>query len=203
MLSSWWRRKSLALELLLARLLGGCRSSVARKLPSVLCGSCTGPGLSRACSLRHSLLTTGSLVLGPVFRGRSPTLHHLPMGCHGWEFVFVSMLRNVVCIISWKYWVTFLWNLSFLLRQRLIPSLPQLLASSCPGLHEEWVGVLVCVFIHQPPWLLILNGSQVSHTGPPSRLRLNLLLIPKVSILSEQMEFCFSQSTFYLILTKE
>ena len=102
--------------LLLARLLGGCRSSVARKLPPVLCGSGTGPGLSRARSLRHSLLTTGSLALGPAFRIRSPTLHLLPMGCHGWGFVYVPTLRNVVCIISWKYWVTFLRNLSFLLR---------------------------------------------------------------------------------------
>ena len=35
---------------------------------------------------------------------------------------------------------------------------------------EEWVGVLVCVFIHQPPWLLILQyGSQVATlvTIPP------------------------------------
>ena len=65
------------------------------------------------------------------------------------------------------------------------------------------VGVLVCVFIYQPPWLLILSDSQVSHTRSPSLLRLNLLLIPKVNILSEQMEFCFSQNTFFLILTKE
>ena len=63
--------------------------------------------------------------------------------------------------------------------------------------------MLVCVFIHQPPWLLILNGSQVRHTRSPSLLSLNLLLIPKVSILSEQMEFCFSQNTFFLILTEE
>ena len=116
MLSSWWGRGSLALALLLARLLGGCHSSVARKLPPVLCGSGTGPGLPWTRSLRHSLLTTGSLVLGPVFRGRSPNLHLIPMGCHGWGFVFVSTLRNVVCITSWKYWVTFLRNLSFLLR---------------------------------------------------------------------------------------
>ena len=101
--------------LLLARLLGGCCSSVAREIPPVLYGSGTGPGLSPARLLRHSLLTTERLVLGPVFHGRSPTLHLLPMGCHGWGFVFVSTLRNV-CIISWKYWVTFLQNLSFLLR---------------------------------------------------------------------------------------
>ena len=58
-------------------------------------------------------------------------------------------------------------------------------------------------FIHQPLWLLILNGSQVSHTRSPSLLRLNLLLILKVSTLLEQMKFCFSQDTFFLILTKE
>ena len=61
--------------------------------------------------------------------------------------------------------------------------------------------MLVCVFIHQPPWLLILNGSQVCHTRSPSLLSLNLLLILKVSTLSEQMVFCFSQNTFFLIYT--
>ena len=81
-------------------------------------------------------------------------------------------------------------------------------SSSSSHLHArahtvERVGVLVCVFIHQPPWLLILNGPQVRHTRSPSLLSLNLLLIPKVSILSEQMEFCFSQNTFFLILTEE
>ena len=50
--------------LLLAWLLGGCRSSVARELPSVLCGSSTGPGLFRSRSLKRSLLMTGHLVLG-------------------------------------------------------------------------------------------------------------------------------------------
>ena len=76
-------------SLLLARLLGGCRSSVAHKLPPVLCGSGTGPDLSRARSLRHSLLLTGSLVLWPAFHVRSTLL---PMGCHGWGFVYVSTL---------------------------------------------------------------------------------------------------------------
>ena len=81
----------------------------------------------------------------------------------------------------------------------------QLLASTCPGFHGREGGSAGhrSVFIHQPPWLLILRGSQVRHTGSPSHLSLNLLLIPKVSILSEQMEFCFSQNTFFLILTKE
>ena len=80
----------MALALFLVRLLGSSRSSVPRSLPPVLCGSGTGPGLSRARSLRHSLLTTWSLVLGPDFRVRSPVLRLLPMGCHGWGFVYVS-----------------------------------------------------------------------------------------------------------------
>ena len=80
----------MALALFLARLLGSSCSSVSRSLPLVLCGSGTGPGLSRARSLRHSLLTTWSLVLGPGFRVRSPALRRLPMGCHGWGFVYVS-----------------------------------------------------------------------------------------------------------------
>ena len=80
----------MALALFLARLLGSSRSSVPRSLPPVLCGSGTGPGLSRARSLRHSLLMTWSLVLGQGFRVRSPALHLLPMGCHGWGFVYVS-----------------------------------------------------------------------------------------------------------------
>ena len=50
---------------------------------------------------------------------------------------------------------------------------------------------LACVFGPHPPWLLLLDGSQVSHTRSPSHLSINLLLIPKVSMLSEQMKFCF------------
>ena len=71
-------------------------------------------------------------------------------------------------------------------------------SSSSKHLHarahtEERVGVLVWVFIHQLPWLLILqHGSQVSHTGSPSLLSLILLFILQVSILSEQMVFCVS-----------
>ena len=54
LLSSWWRGKSVALALFLARLLlrGSC-PSVPRSLPPVLCGGDAGPGLSRACSPRH------------------------------------------------------------------------------------------------------------------------------------------------------
>ena len=72
-----------------------------------------------------------------------------------------------------------------------------------PGRHgrEAW-GFLACVFNHHPPWLLILmapdpHGTRVSHTRSPSLLRFNLLLIPKVSIQSEQIKFCFSQNTFF------
>ena len=83
-------RASVALALFLARLLGTSCSSVPRSLPPVLCGSGTCPGLSRARSLRHSLLTTWSLVLGPDFLVRSPTLRRLPMGCYGWGCVYVS-----------------------------------------------------------------------------------------------------------------
>ena len=59
--------------------------------------------------LHISLLTAWRLVLGPCFR-------RLPMGRHGWGFVYVSTFWNVACIISWKYWISFLRNLSFLLR---------------------------------------------------------------------------------------
>ena len=45
------------------------------------------PGPAR---LDISLLTTWSLVLGPGFLVRSPTLRRLPMECHGWGFVYVS-----------------------------------------------------------------------------------------------------------------
>ena len=83
----------------------------------------------------------------------------------------------------------------------MIPSLPQLLASSCPGSYGR-VGGSAGLCLHPPPSMAPdPNGSQVSHTGSPSLLRLNLLLIPKVSILLEQMKFCFRQSTFFLILT--
>ena len=83
------------------------------------------PGPAR---LGISLLTTWRLVLGLCF-----LVCRLPMGWPGWGFVYVSTFWNVVCIISWKCWIPFLQNPSFLLRLRLILSLPQLLASSCPG----------------------------------------------------------------------
>ena len=45
---------------------------------------------AQARSLRHSLITTWSLVLRPDFLVRSPTLRRLPMGCYGWGCVYVS-----------------------------------------------------------------------------------------------------------------
>ena len=66
-----------ALALFLAWLLGRYRSSVARKLPPVLCSSGTGSGLSRARSLRHSLLIHPSpdVSLGLSFLMVSACLH--------------------------------------------------------------------------------------------------------------------------------
>ena len=71
------------------------------------------PGPAR---LDISLLTTWRLVPGPCFLVRSPTIRRLPMGCHGWWFGYVFTFWNVVGIISWKYWITFLRYLSFLLK---------------------------------------------------------------------------------------
>ena len=62
-----------------------------------------------------SLLTDWKLALGPCFLVRSPTIRRHPMGCHGWRFVYVSTIWNVY-IISWKSGITFLQNLSFLLK---------------------------------------------------------------------------------------
>ena len=204
LLSSGWAGVDVALVLILVRLLlRGCCPLVPRNLLPVLCGGGAGPGLTWSCSPGH--ITASDLETGPwaLLPRPSPAIRRLPMGWPGWGFVYVSTFCNVVCIISWKYWIPFLQNLSFLLRLRLIIFSSSAPSIFMPGLTEERVGVLVYVFIHQPPWLLTLNGSQVCHTRSPSLLRLNLLLIPKVSILSEQMEFCFSQNTFFLILTKE
>ena len=59
--------------------------------------------------------------------------------------------------------------------------------SSSTSLHGSWSS----------------TALRLATLSSPSLLRLNLLLIPRVSILSEQMKFCFSQNTFFLILTKE
>ena len=70
----------MALALFLASLLGSSCSSVPRSLPPVLCGSGTGPGLSRVRSLRHSVLTTWSLVLG-----QASTFVLLPSAAFPWD----------------------------------------------------------------------------------------------------------------------
>ena len=82
-----------------------CARCARAVTPSLLCEElCCHPGgrarlwLSRSSlrdflgpvALRHSLLTTWSLVLGPGFLVRSPTLCRLPMGCYGWGCVYVS-----------------------------------------------------------------------------------------------------------------
>ena len=80
----------MALVCFLARLLRSSCSSVPRSLP-LFCGvaaqALIRPGPARP---DISLLTTGSLVYGPGFLVHSPTLRRLPMGCHGWGFVYVS-----------------------------------------------------------------------------------------------------------------
>ena len=133
LLSSWWKGEVVALALILARLLlrGSC-PSVPRGLPPVLCGGGAGLVLPGPARLDISLLTTWRLVLRPCFLVRSPTTWRLVLGpcflvrfsyhpppSHGISrlvFMYVSTFWNVVCIISWKYWITFLQNLSFLLK---------------------------------------------------------------------------------------
>ena len=83
--------------LLLERLLGGCRSSVARKLPPVLCGSGTGPGLSWACSLRHSLLIHPytAVPLGLSFLMVSACLH-----TYMYSDYFIEMCEYIILRFS-------------------------------------------------------------------------------------------------------
>ena len=45
------------------------------------------PGPAR---LDISLLTDWKLAIGSCFLVRFPTIRRLPMGCHGWWFVYVS-----------------------------------------------------------------------------------------------------------------
>ena len=105
----------MALALFLARLLGSSRSSVPHSLPPVLCGSSTGPGLSRASSLRHSLLTTWSLVLGPGFRVRSPAP---PPPFHGMSRLAVRVCLHILkCCLH--YFLVILDDIS---SESLVPS---------------------------------------------------------------------------------
>ena len=73
----------------------GCLGAVAPRFLAAFHQFCVVVAQALVCPgparLDISLLTTWSLVLWPGFRVRSPTLRRLPMGCHGWGFVYVSM----------------------------------------------------------------------------------------------------------------
>ena len=70
------------------------------------------PGPAR---LDISLLTTWSLVLGPGFLVRSPTIHRLPMECHGWGVrVCLHILKCCLCY--------FLEILDYISSESLVPS---------------------------------------------------------------------------------
>ena len=133
-------------------------------------------GIARSCS--PSRFPASVLVPGPWARlpRLSPSVRLLPLGrfdggFFGFRLHFLGISRSVFGYVD---------SFSSLSSLHL----------SARALTEEWVGVLVWVFIHQPPCLLILqHGSQVGHTGSPSLLSYNLLFILQVSILSEQMVF--------------
>ena len=144
-----------------------------------VCGGGAGPGLPGPARLGGSLLQSWCLGLGPgCLVCRLPSVSFPWVGStggfwvrspHSWE----SLAPSSVAFDSFSS------SSSLHLSARALP--------------EERVGVLVWVFIHQPPCLLILqHGSQVGHTGSPSLLSYNLLFILQVSILSEQMVFCVS-----------
>ena len=179
LLSSWYCGLALRLRSLLR---GSCFGTVVPwGLASFyrVCGGGAGLVLPGPARLDGSLLRSWCLVLGP--------------GCLVCRLPSVPSLGSVRRLV-FRFRLHFLGNLSFRVRLRLIPSLPRApCIFSARALPEEWVGVLVWVFIHQPPCLLILHhGSQVGHTGSPSLLSYNLLFILQVSILSEQMVFCVS-----------
>ena len=159
-----------------------------------VCGGGAGPGLPGPARLDSSLLQSWGLGLGPgCLVCRLPSVSLPWVGSTGGFGFGLHLFGNGLPVLS---------------RNRLLISWESLAPSSVAfdsfssssslhlharALPEERVGVLVWVFIHQPPWLLILeHGSQVGHTGSPSLLSLNLLFILQVSILSEQMVFCVS-----------
>ena len=151
-------------------------------------------GVARSCSpgqFPASVLVPG---LWSGLPRLSPSIRLPPLGWLDW-WIWVCLH-----VLKWSLYSFMEW-LPLISRESLAPSsvaFDSFSSSSSLHLHaraqpEEWVGVLVWVFIHQPPWLLILqHGSQVGHTGSPSLLSLNLLFILQVSILSEQMVFCVS-----------
>ena len=145
----------------------------------VFCGGDAGLGLPGPARLGGSLLQSWCLGLGP-----GCLVCRLPSVSFPWVGSTVGFLGSVST--SWE---------------SLVPcsvafdsfSSSSNLHLSARALPEERVGVLVWVFIHQPPCLLILqHGCQVGHTVSPSLLSYNLLFIVQVSILSEQMVFCVS-----------
>ena len=128
-----------------------------------VCGGGAGLVLPGSCSPRRfpaSVLMPG---LGPAASSVAfrpfPSLGSVRRSVFGFRLHFLGISR-------------------FRVRLRLIPfSSSSSLHLSARALLEERVGVLVWVFIHQPPCLLILqHGSQVGHTGSPSLLSYNLLL---------------------------
>ena len=172
-------RSGVALALALAwLLLRDCGSLGPRfLLPGLWCGA--GLGLPGPARLGGSLLQSWCLGLGP-----GCLVCRLPSVSFPWVGSTVGFLGSVST--SWESLVPYSVAFDSF-------SSSSSLHLSARALPEERVGVLVWVFIHQPPCLLILqHGSQVGHTGSPSLLSYNLLFILQVSILSEQMVFCVS-----------
>ena len=152
----------MALELTLARLLlRDFGPLVPRPLLPGLWWRCR-PWVARSCSPGH--ITASVLVPGPWTCIPSP-FHGLAR-CGG---LCMSPLFEMLSVLfPGNMGISFLRNLSFRLRYRLIPSLPRAPSIFMPGLIRKrgWECWSVWVFIHQLPWLLILqHGSQVSHTG--------------------------------------
>ena len=143
------------------------------------CGGGAGLGLPGPARRGGSLLQSWCLGLGP-----GCLVCRLPSVSFPWVGSTVGFLGSVST--SWESLVPYSVAFDSF-------SSSSSLHLSARALPEERVGVLVWVFIHQPPCLLILqHGSQVGHTGSPSLLSYNLLFILQVSILSEQMVFCVS-----------
>ena len=172
-------RSGVALALALAwLLLRDCGSLGPRFLLPGLWWLCRS-GLPGPARLGCSLLQSWCLGLGP-----GCLVCRLPSISFSWVGSTVGFLGSVST--SWESLVPYSVAFDSF-------SSSSSLHLSTRALPEERVGVLVWVFIHQPPCLLILqHGSQVGHTGSPSLLSYNLLFILQVSILSEQMVFCVS-----------
>ena len=116
LLSSWWKGEDVALALILARLLlKGCRPSVPRSLPPVLCGGEAGPGFIRSCSPRH--ITTYYLETGPwAMLPRSFSYHPPPS-------LGLSRLGVRVCLHILKCCLYyFLEILDYISSESLVPS---------------------------------------------------------------------------------